>query len=362
MVQPVLKQDGIPDGALRYAGQLGAATSAHPALTAAADYSASSLARRFAPASARPRSAGADPTVLPRRDAAPARWSWRHRRAMFLASALAIATAAIAGGVALRGNSDSVGLDTALAGTGHDARRTPSTHASASLFRWTALRRSVRHGQRAGNAGPHGLLRVRSSAGLSYGPGIEIVSRTDGAWTEDDRRWLSRRRARLLSPRGGKRKRRSGRRGPEQPTIRISSRVSASRGSKPDRAEAAKWYARAAGLGIVNRDKALRAVTDRWGAGPAYRERLRHHHVDRHEAGGVPTAESRAPRRRSMPPRTRRSSNAWPAVKHPRRVPYGRNCSPRREEKSRRLGLFRGSSKPRQAFPPKRNGWKSRAP
>lgn len=271
MVQPVLKQDGIPDGALRYAGQLGAAISAHPALTAAADHSASSLARRFAPASARPRSAGADPTVLPRRDAAPARWSWRHRRAMFLASALAIATAAIAGGVALRGNSDSVGLDTALAGTGHDARRTPRTHASASLL----IPVDPPSGAPSDTAGGQNKARVDSPSASEPSAGFVIRSgesdRIEGLMAHGQKMidvgYLAGARAyyrRAAEAGSGEAALAAG--ATYDPDIVARLGV---QGIKPDRAEAAKWYASAAGLGIANRDKALRTLTDRWGAGPA---------------------------------------------------------------------------------------------
>ena len=43
-------------------------------------------------------------------------------------------------------------------------------------------------------------------------------------------------------------------------------------GIKPDRAQAAKWYARAAGLGIADRDATLSKLTEGWGTEPALPE------------------------------------------------------------------------------------------
>ncbi len=202
---------------------------------------------------------------------APARWSWRRRRAMFLASALAIATAAIAGGVALRGNSDSVGLDTALAGTGHDARRTPSTHASASLL----IPVDPPSGAPSDTAGGQNKARVDSPSASEPSAGFVIRSgesdRIEGLMAHGQKMidvgYLAGARAyyrRAAEAGSGEAALAAG--ATYDPDIVARLGV---QGIKPDRAEAAKWYARAAGLGIANRDKALRTLTDRWGAGPA---------------------------------------------------------------------------------------------
>lgn len=271
MGQPGLKQDGIGDGVVRHAGRLDAARSADPALTAAAEHSASSLARRFAPASARPRSAGADPTVLPRLDTAPARWSGRRRRAMLLASALAIASAALAGGMALLGSSDGAGLDAALAETGHDARGTSSTHASAAL----SIPVDPPTGASSGTDGRPDKTRAELPSASGPSAGFVIRSgesdRIEGLMAHGrkmiDVGYLAGARAyyrRAAEAGSGEAALAAG--ATYDPDIVARLGV---QGIKPDRAEAAKWYARAAGLGIANRDKALRALTARWGAAPA---------------------------------------------------------------------------------------------
>lgn len=262
MAQPVLKQDGIPDGVLGAGGRLGAAISAHPALTAAADHSASSLARRFAPASARPRSAGADPTVLPRLDSAPARWAGRRRRATLLASALAIASAAIAGGMVLLGNSDGGGLDAARAESGHVARRTPSTHASAALSIPVDPPTGVSSGTELPSASepPAGFVIRSGESDRIEGLMAHGQRMIDAGYLAGARAYYRR----AAEAGSGEAALAAG--ATYDPDIVARLGV---QGIKPDRAEAAKWYARAAGLGVANRDKALRALTNRWSAGPA---------------------------------------------------------------------------------------------
>ena len=107
MVQPALKQDGVPEEVLRLAEQLSVASPLSERLAAAkADYGAYSLAQRFAPDTIR-RRASADPTVLPSVPPASRRPNRGSRAiALSIAAGLVSATALVAGMMWLGGISD----------------------------------------------------------------------------------------------------------------------------------------------------------------------------------------------------------------------------------------------------------------
>lgn len=283
-MQPALKQDGVTDEVLRLAEQIGA-VSARPAAPALAsgEHDASSLARRFAPPSARLRAAAADPTVLP--PVEPARGHGTKRRTTLLAAG-ATAAAVIIGGVFWLGGFG--GSNASFPKSGAATRPAASALASAAL--------SIPIDPPAPG---HATLSEHggAEAAASVSPSLGFVVRSG----ESDRIEGLMAHGREMIEAGylaGARAyyRRAAEAGSGEAAIAVGATYDPDIiarlgvfGLKPDRAEAAKWYARAAGLGVADRDSALHAVTDAWGETP-------------HDAAGPDTTVAAAMKPAVTPP------------------------------------------------------------
>lgn len=278
MVQPALKQDGIPDEILRLAEQIDAAAPLGVRLAAAnTDQSASSLARRFAPDSARQRAGAADPTVLSPADPVPHRPALPRRRLALPVTAGLCSAAALVGGMMWLGGLQDLSLDRVF----EDAGLVPRNGAGASMSAALSIPISP-PGPAASSSEAEGDGEVRTAARPDVAPplasGFAVRSgeadRIEGLMAHGQKMidvgYLAGARAYY---------RRAAEAGSGEAAIAVGATYDPDiiarlgvQGIKPDRAEAAKWYARAAGLGIADRDATISRLTEGWGKAPAVPE------------------------------------------------------------------------------------------
>ncbi|MEM8643850.1 MAG: SH3 domain-containing protein [Pseudomonadota bacterium] len=270
MAQPALKQDGISDEVLRLAQELNSASPFIDRLeTRNANQSASSLARRFAPDSVRERAAAANPTVLPPVASMPAQ---AVRKPLHPALSIAIgvfSATALVGGLMWLGGIDDLNLDRVFQDAGLISTTAPAQQVSAGLAIDVRPPRSS-----APILGPDGDGKVRTAARPEVAPPLSSgfavrageTDRVDGLM-EHGQKMID------VGYFAGARAyyRRAAEAGSGEAAIAVGATYDPDiiarmgvQGIKPDRTEAAKWYARAAGLGIADREATLRKLTETW--------------------------------------------------------------------------------------------------
>lgn len=275
MAQPALKQDGIPDEVLRLAEQINAASPFMDRLAAAnTDDAASSLARRFAPDTVRRRGAAADPTLLPPAPTHPTRRGGKPLHpALSIAIGLVSATALV-GGLMWLGGIDDLDLDRVFQDAGLVSQTDTVQQAAEGLSINVLPPRSS-----APILGPGGGGKVRTAARPEVAPPLSSgfavrageSDRIEGLMAHGQKMigvgYLAGARAYY---------RRAAEAGSGEAALAVGATYDPDivarmgvQGIKPDRTEAAKWYARAAGLGIADRDITLRRLTESWGKQPA---------------------------------------------------------------------------------------------
>lgn len=273
MAQAALKQDGISDEILRLAEEINAATPFGQRLaTLNADHTASSLARRFAPDSVRQR-ATPDPTVLPPVPPVPIE-TLRERRRLVRSAAIGLVSAtALVGGLMWLGGIGDLDLDRVFRNAGLVAQPDPVQQASADLSINVLPPRSS-----APTFGAGGDGKVRTAARPEVAPPLSSgfavrtgeADRVEGLMAHGQKMidvgYLAGARAYY---------RRAAEAGSGEAALAVGATYDPDvvgrmgvQGIKPDRAEAAKWYARAAGLGIADRETTLRRLTESWGKEP----------------------------------------------------------------------------------------------
>jgi hypothetical protein len=253
---------------LRLAEQLSVASPLAERLAAAnADHSAYSLAQRFAPDTIRPR-ANADPTVLPSVPPAP-RGSNRGSGiiALSIAAGLVSATALVAGMIWLGGISD-LNLDQVFQDSGIASPAGQAPHASAALAINVDPPRSGTPD--LGPSDEEAPTTGRPDAAPPSSSGFAVrageTGRIEGLMAHGQKMigvgYFAGARAYY---------RRAAEAGSGEAAVAVGATYDPEiiarmgvQGIKPDRAEAAKWYARAAGLGINDREPALRMLTESW--------------------------------------------------------------------------------------------------
>ena len=274
MAQPALRQDGIPDEVLRLAEQINAASPFIDRLAAAkTDDAASSLARRFAPDTVRRRIADADPTVLPPTAPHSGRKAGKRLHpALSIAIGLVSATALVTGMMWL-GGIDDLNLDHVFRDAGLLSRTDTRHQASEGLSISVLPPRSS-----APTLGPDGDGKVRAAARPEVAPplssGFAVRTgerdRIEGLMAHGQKMidvgYLAGARAYY---------RRAAEAGSGEAALAVGATYDPDilalmgvQGIKPDRTEAAKWYARAAGLGIADREAILRRLTETWDKQP----------------------------------------------------------------------------------------------
>ncbi|WP_159079859.1 SH3 domain-containing protein [Methyloceanibacter sp. wino2] len=274
MAQPALRQNDIPDEVMRLAEELNAASSFGYRLAAAnTDQTASSLARRFAPDSVRQRASAADPTRLAPVEPSSNRPDTKPRRFVRTAAIGLASVAALAGGMMWLGGLGDLDLDRAFhdAGLVTQTDSAPRTSAALSIdvlpprFSDPAL-------------APDGDGKVRTAARPDVAPPLSSgfavrageSDRVEGLMAHGQKMidvgYLAGARAYY---------RRAAEAGSGEAAIAVGATYDPKiiarlgvQGIKPDRTEAAKWYARAAGLGIADRETTLQALTEHWGQEP----------------------------------------------------------------------------------------------
>ena len=278
MAQPALKQDGIPDEIWRLAEQLNAGSPPGDRLKAAnTDHSASSLARRFAPERARQRAAAADPTVLPRIEPAPNQPAEAPRRFALAVTVGLVSAAALVAGMMMLGGIEDLNLDRVFEDAGLVSHPGASPHTSAALSISISPPRSSAPSIAAGSDGEvrtaaRPQVAPPLSSGFAVRPGE--TDRIDGLMAHGrkmiDVGYFAGARAYY---------RRAAEAGSGEAALAVGATYDPDiiarmgvQGIKPDRAQAAKWYARAAGLGVADRDATLSRLTDGWGTEPAIPE------------------------------------------------------------------------------------------
>lgn len=280
MAQPVLKQDGIldeflPDDVLRLAEEINAAAPFEHRLAAAnTDHTASSLARRFAPDTVRQRAAAADPTLLAPVPPASSRAVARPRR-FLRAAAFGLASAtALAGGmmwlVGSGGLDFNLGLDRMFQHAGLVTQTDTAPRASAALSidvlppRFSAPTLAADgDGKVRTAARPNVAPPLSSGFAVRAGESDRIEGLMAHGQKMIDVGYLAGARAYY---------RRAAEAGSGEAALALGATYDPDivarlgvQGIKPDRAEAAKWYATAAGLGIADREKVLHRLTEHWG-------------------------------------------------------------------------------------------------
>jgi hypothetical protein len=274
LAQPALRQDGIPDEVLRLAEQINAASPFIDRLGAAnTDDAASSLARRFAPDTVRRHVADADPTVLP---PAPPQSGRKAGKRLHPALSIAIgfvSATALVGGMMWLGGIDDLNLDRVFEAAGLLSQMDTRQQASEGLSISVLPPRSS-----APTLGPDGDGKVRAAARPEVAPplasGFAVRTgerdRIEGLMAHGQKMidvgYLAGARAYY---------RRAAEAGSGAAALAVGATYDPDilarmgvQGIKPDRAEAAKWYARAAGLGIADRDIILRRLTETWDKQP----------------------------------------------------------------------------------------------
>lgn len=262
MVQPAFEQDGFPDEILRLAEQLDEAYPLGRRLAAAnTDQTASSLARRFAPDVARQRAAAADPTLLPPAPPTPRRSGTASRRLAVPAAIGLVAASVVAGTMLWFGAPKTLSLDTALEGLGPQASSVLSIPVSPP-----------RDGLSTGANGDGKSRTAPLSPGFAVRTGE--TDRIEGLMAHGrkmiDVGYLAGARAYYS---------RAAEAGSGEAALAVGATYDPKiiarldvQGIKPDRAEAAKWYARAAGLGVTDREATLHTLTDDWSREPGLPE------------------------------------------------------------------------------------------
>lgn len=268
MVQQALKQDGVPEEVLRLAEQLSVASPLAERLAAAnADYGAYSLAQRFAPDTIR-RRASADPTVLPSVPPASRRSNRGSRAiALSIAAGLVSATALVAGMMWLGGISD-LDLDQVFQDSFIVWPTSQPPHASAALAINVHPPRSEAPYPRLGEPEAPATVEPEATAfsDSSFAVRAGEMDRIEGLMAHGQKMidvgYFAGARAYY---------RRAAEVGSGEAAIAVGATYDPEiiarmgvQGIKPDRAEAAKWYARAAGLGIADREITLRRLTESW--------------------------------------------------------------------------------------------------
>ncbi|MDJ0513961.1 MAG: SH3 domain-containing protein [Methyloceanibacter sp.] len=270
MAQPALKQDGISDEVLRLAEQLHSASPFTDRIeTPKADHSASSLARRFAPDAARERSAAADPTVLPPVASMPAQAIRKPLHPVLSIFIGAVSATALVGGLMWLGGIDDLNLDRVFQDAGLVSTTAPVQQASAGLAIDVRPPRSS-----APILGTDGDGKVRTAARPEVAPPLSSgfavrageTDRVEGLM-EHGQKMID------VGYFAGARAyyRRAAEAGSGEAAMAVGATYDPDiiarmgvQGIKPDRTEAAKWYARAAGLGIADREETLRKLTETW--------------------------------------------------------------------------------------------------
>lgn len=289
MAQPALKQDGIldevlpndflpndflPDEVLRIAEELNAASAFGRGFAAVnPDQTATSLARRFAPDPVWRRAAAANPTVLPPVTPAPARPAEKPRRLALPIAVGVVSATVLVGGMMWLGGIGNLDLDRVFQNAGLVAQKESAPRTSA------ALSIDVFPPRFSGPAlAPDGDGKVRTAARPDVAPPLSSgfvvrageTDRVEGLMAHGQKMidvgYLAGARAYY---------RRAAEAGSGEAALAVGatydpdivSRMGV-QGIKPDRTEAAKWYARAAGLGIADREATLRRLTETWGKLP----------------------------------------------------------------------------------------------
>ncbi|ODR95668.1 hypothetical protein AUC70_01915 [Methyloceanibacter stevinii] len=271
MATPALRQDDIPDEVLRLAEELNAASSFGYRLAAAnTDQTASSLARRFAPDSVRQRTTAADPTRLAPVEPSSYRPDTKPRRFMRTAAIGFVCVAALAGGMMWLGGTGDLDLDRVFQHAGLVTQTEPAPRTSAALSIDVLPPRFS-----APALAPDGDGKVRTAARPDVAPPLSSgfavrageSDRVEGLMAHGqkmiDAGYLAGARAYY---------RRAAEAGSGEAALAVGATYDPDivarlgvQGIKPDRTEAAKWYARAAGLGIADRETTLQALTKDWG-------------------------------------------------------------------------------------------------
>ena len=278
MVQPALKQDGIPDEIWQLAEQLNAGSPLGERLQAAnTDHSASALARRFAPDRARQRAAAADPTVLPRIEPASNQPAEAPRRFALAVMVGLASAAALVGGMMWLGGIEDLNLDRVFEDAGLVSNPGASPHTSAALSISISPPRSSALSIGAGGDG-----EVRTAARPEVAPPLSPGFAVRSGETDRIEGLMAHGRKMIdVGYFAGARAyyRRAAEAGSGEAALAVGATYDPDiiarmgvQGIKPDRAQAAKWYARAAGLGIADRDATLSRLTQGWGTEPALPE------------------------------------------------------------------------------------------
>lgn len=278
MAQPALKQDGIPDEIWRLAEQLNAGSPLGDRLKAAnTDHSASSLARRFAPERARQRAAAADPTVLPRIEPAPNQPAEAPRRFALAVTVGLVSAAALVAGMMMLGGIEDLNLDRVFEDAGLVSHPGASPHTSAALSISISPPRSSAPSIGAGSDG-----EVRTAARPEVAPPLSSGFAVRSGETDRIEGLMAHGRKMIdVGYLAGARAyyRRAAEAGSGEAALAVGATYDPDiiarmgvQGIKPDRSQAAKWYARAAGLGVADRDATLSRLTDGWGTEPAIPE------------------------------------------------------------------------------------------
>lgn len=292
MVQPALKQDGVPEEGLRLMEQLNETAPLGGRLGAVRpEQSASSLARRFAPDLMHHRVDIGDRTrasqVAPatsrsfgrrsagNRSGADGLAGDRRRFTVSVAAGLVSATALVGGTMWLAGIGD-LDLDRVFQDAGLVAQTAPAPAAAALSINVLPPRASADMSGESGDGKVRAAARPEVAPPLSSGFAVRAgeTDRIEGLMAHGQKMidvgYFAGARAYY---------RRAAEAGSGEAALAVGATYDpdvvarmGAQGIKPDRAEAAKWYARAAGLGIGDRDTILRRLTKDWGNAPAASE------------------------------------------------------------------------------------------